>query len=297
MTTDFDADHYAVLRRLAAAERDSAGGTDPSTLAAEGDRSAEAFERTLSDLADDGLVAPADEGYELTPSGRRVLQTDAGVGDESRPDVPPEIAREIASFGLAPDAEDAVFRALAFLRNWGSATANEIIDAAYSEAAAGYDRGEAWWDELVRDRLAELPGVVPPADEGDGGDAAEDGDEDRDDRWRYEGDDASIASAADGRRVFDADADRYGSARHAIERGATTDAEADALSAAFETLATADAATTDELAAAADEAAASEVEFDRLADELEAVPGVERDGVRWRYVEDDRFWPDEAPEG
>lgn len=277
MTTDFDDDDHAILRRLAAAERDSSTGVEPQALS-EGERSAESVERTLSQLVEDGLAARADEGrYELTSSGRRLLRTD---DEDPRPDVPSETARAIEALDLDPDAEAALFRTVELLRNWGAATPNEIIDGVYSEVAAGYDDGESWWAELISDRLADLPGVVAPADE--------------DDRWRYEGDDAPTDSVADGRRVFDDDAEQYGSARHVIEREAATEAEAEALSAAFEALAATETATTDELADASAEGTNSMLEFDRIMSALEAVPGVERDGETWRYVEDDRFWGEES---
>lgn len=280
MTTELGAEDDAILRRLAEGEHGSDPSGDSESIAAETGRSVEAVERTLSQLVEDGLVVPSDDGaYELTPSGRRVLQTS---DDESRPDVPPEITRTVEGFDLDRDAEDALYRAVSFLRNWETATANEIVDAAYSEEAAGYDDGDDWWNGLIRERLADLPGVVPPSSE--------------DGHWRYERADASAEGGRDGRQMLDSDDDQYGSARHAIERESESESEADALSAAFDALATRDRAATAELADAVDAETDAAVGFDRIADGLEAIPDVEREGDAWRYVGDERYWHGETSE-
>lgn len=304
MTTDLDAADLAVLERLRETEDSTTGGdaraateADSSAEMDEADKTAKTDESRLSDLEENGLVAETDDGYELTASGRRLLRT-GNDHSASRPDVPPAVEQSLASADLRPDVEDALARAVTFLRRWGSATANEIIDAAYSETDAEYDDGEEWWDELVRERFASLPGVVPPS-EGD-------------DEWRYDGesvptdsddavgggDDEPRDDAPDGRQVLDEEGD-YGSARRALEREARDDAEEAALSAAFERLADADAeaATTDELARAAAAETDSDVDADRLAAVLESVPKATRDGDRWRYEGDERYWDEGATSG
>ncbi|MDS0300708.1 hypothetical protein NDI76_18325 [Halogeometricum sp. S1BR25-6] len=289
---DLDTRDLAIL--LALGDDGPATASDVQTAARE-DASTEAVEERLSRLAEGGLVAQADGGeYELTPSGRRLLRTETD-DSASRPDVPAEAERAIETADLHPGVADALARAVVFLRNWGSATSEEIIDAAYSETDLGYDDGERWWDELVRDPFGALPGVVPPSDEGG--------------EWRYDGsetpsDDAEEATGAnregdDGRRVLDGADDRYGSAKHALEREAMDDAEAAAFAAAFEALAASDdaGATAADLVERAASETGSSVDADRLTEALESVPGVRREGGRWRYDRDKRFWNEEDSTG
>ncbi|ELZ27987.1 hypothetical protein C474_15839 [Halogeometricum pallidum JCM 14848] len=283
MTTDLDTSDLAVL--VALRDDGPATPTEVRTAVRE-DLSTETVEERLSNLVEGGLVAEADgNGYELTPSGRRLLRTESG-DEASRPDVPAAVERAIEEVDRRPDVEDALARAVAFLRNWGSATADEIIDAAYSETDAEYDDGEQWWSELV-DPFGALPGIVPPSSEGG--------------EWRYDEDELSSDDAdetanvtnegSDGRSVLNDD-DRFGSAKHALEREAANDAEATAFAAAFEALVDAEGVTTAELAERAEAETGSSVDADRLADALESVPGARREGERWRYDRDERFWDD-----
>lgn len=293
VTTDLSDADCALLRRVAA------GDGDPEPTDGGGGGSDAGTEERLSRLADDGLVRRAagkgeGEGYELTPSGRRALRArgDDPTGDAD--DLPGTVESDLAALELRPDERAAVRRAVAFLRDWNAATAAEVVDAVYAEAPAGRDDPEEWWDGLVRERLAGIAGVVPPDGEQQSGSGprTSDGDGAAPDReWRYDSaddrpSDATDADAhADGRRVIADDQDRYGSAKHAIEREAADDREAEALSAAFEALAERGDATDDDLAAALD---GRERGPDAIADALAALPGVERDDGRWRYAPPDR---------
>jgi hypothetical protein len=265
VTPDLSDADCALLRRIA-------GGGDPSSANVVDDP-----DERLSELADGGLVRRTDDGeeYALTPSGQRVLHArgDDPTGDAA--DRPATVEQDIAALDLDPGEREAVRRAVAFLRNWEAATESELVDAVFDEAPAGHDDPEEWWTELVRDPLAEVQGVASP-DDGDGHG-----------EWRYEDDGSpEVAEAdADGRHVLAADEDRYGSAKHAIEREADDDAETEALSAAFEVLAEDDAGTGEDLAAVLEE---FDRDLDAVADSLTAIPGVEREGDRWRYAPPDR---------
>ncbi|MDS0295763.1 hypothetical protein [Halogeometricum luteum] len=293
MTSELDAADRAVLVALR-----NDGPVAPSEVraAVRDGVSTEAVEERLSRLAEGGLVETDGDGYELTPSGRRLLRAESDDG-ASRPDVPATVEQAIEGADHRPDVEDALARAAVFLRNWGSATADEIVDAVYSEVDAEYDDGGRWWDELVRDPFGSLPGVVPPSSEGG--------------EWRYDesrvpstASDADEASnencdGSDGRQVLGGDDDRFGSAKHALEREATDGAEETAFAAAFEALVDADGATAAELAerAAAETEAGSSVDPDRLVDALESVPGVRREGERLRYDRGERYSNDEESTG
>ncbi|WP_254546554.1 hypothetical protein [Halomarina pelagica] len=258
VTTDLTDDDLAILGRLAA------GARTVARLAADSGLPADAIDDRLSRLADDGLAYEVGEAYAIAPSGRRALRARGDDPTGETGDVPGRVAREIAAFDLPPDAEDAVERAVTFLREWREATSSEVIDAVYAEAPAGWDDHGDWWRELVRDRLAALPGVVPP-DDGD--------------RWRYEGAEPADGTA-DGRRVLGTDdGERYGSAKHAIANLARSDAQADALSHAFALLFERGRATADDLESALGSQALASIE-DRLAE----IPGVDRVGEdAWRY--------------
>ncbi|MFC7157368.1 hypothetical protein ACFQPA_18220 [Halomarina halobia] len=260
--TDLTDEDCEILARLAAGERDAA------TLATEGGVPVDALERRLPRLVDDGLVsAVGDDRYAITRSGRRALRARGDDPSGETGDVPPRVEREIEGFDLRPDAEDAIRRAFTFLRDWREATASEIVDAAYSEDPAGWETRDGWWRELVRERLAALPDVVPPDDEGG--------------RWRYAGEERIDEPTRDGRRMLDPpDGERYGSAKQAIEHAAGSEAQADALSAAFALVFERGSATADELATALDLE-----DRDEVLDLLETIPDVERveDGT-WRYV-------------
>lgn len=145
----------------------------------------------LAELEDNDLLRPAGsdsdsgfgsdsdpnfanaEEYELTPSGMRVLATSRPGSSDERIDTPAPVQRRLEASDLRPDEEDAVRGAFAFLRYWGEATDAEIVDGVHSEQPAGYPSGKRWWNDLVRDVLADLPGVENP----DGADAGG--------RWRY----------------------------------------------------------------------------------------------------------------
>lgn len=122
-----------------------------------------AVEERLSELADNALVDEREGGYELTESGRRVLESPGDGDADERIDTPPAVERELASLDLAPDAEAAVRNAFTDLRSRGRATPEELQEWVFSEDPAGYDDPERWWDDLVVEHLLALPGVDVPA--------------------------------------------------------------------------------------------------------------------------------------
>lgn len=118
-----------------------------------------AVEERLSELADNALVDEREGGYELTESGRRVLESPGDGDADERIDTPPAVERELVSFDLAPDAEAAVRNAFTDLRSRGRATPEELRRRVFSEDPAGYEDPERWWSELVAEYLLDLPGV------------------------------------------------------------------------------------------------------------------------------------------
>lgn len=195
-------------------------GRPVAELADELDVPPEELGDRLADLADNGLVYDLGDGrYERTESGRRVLVTTAvGTADE-RIDTTPEIDRALAGFALRPDEDDAVRHAFSLLRYWGRVTEEELVDAIYEEAPAGRETPEEWWDSLVSEPLAALPGVEPP-------------DEDHVD-WRYTGTAEVDEPFTDGRWVLSRTHPTYGDVKHAIESLDLTEAEREAARAAF----------------------------------------------------------------
>jgi len=238
-----------------------------------------ALRERLAGLAENGLVYDLGDGrYQRTGSGRRVLGTTAGTHDE-RLDTTPAVEQVLASFDLGPDATEAVRSAFAFLRYWGRATTDEIVDAVYSERPAGYGTADAWWTGCVCDPLAALPGVDPPVHDGDD--------------WRYAGQPEVSAPLSDGFRPFARHGHPpYGSVKHAVESLDLSPTEREAVRAAFSTLRRAGEASEAEIAAAVypdhpagyGSAGAWWDGFLRAA--FLALPGVRRvHGSVWRYVQ------------
>lgn len=256
--------------------------TDVEGLADALDEPAGDIEARLAEFADNGLVYDLGEGrYERTQSGRRLLSTAGGRMDEEI-DTTPAIEEVLADVGLPADAVDAVRGAYAFLRYWGGATADEIIDGVYSEWPAVYDSPDDWW-EAIRPALAALPEVAVPDDERESVAAI----------WHFTGDAESTEPVSDGflpseRRGHE----HYGSVRHAIADLDLSEAECPAVRAAFSLLRRRESATAEEIEAVVyqDHTAGydSAAEWwDELVDPVfEELPGVEReeDGEdRWRY--------------
>ncbi|QLG29672.1 hypothetical protein HUG10_18870 (plasmid) [Halorarum halophilum] len=246
-------------------------------LAAELDVGRADLDARLADLADNGLVTdPGDGRVQRTDSGRRVVATSAGERD-NRIDTSPEIEAVLGMFGLGPDGAEAVRGAFAFLRYWGEATVDELVDAIYSEDPADYGTGDAWWSDLVRDPLAALPGVVAPVDP--------------DEPWRYAGPAEVNTPGADGtRRLARPGHQPYGSVKHAIESLELEPSEREAVRAAFGFLRREGEASEADIAAAAyhDHPAdypTPDTWWDEcVRDAFAELPGVSRaDGDVWRY--------------
>lgn len=145
----------AVLESLAESLADSDGATSLDRLAAEVDESPAALRERLEELTEAGVVGTADGGYELTPSGRRVLRAPASGAADDQIDTPPSVERAIAEMDLRADREGAVRKAFAVVYNRGKTTADAIVDAVYDENPAGYDDPDRWW-ETVREGLATI---------------------------------------------------------------------------------------------------------------------------------------------
>ena len=157
-TVDLTDADLALLRDLRGDRRSVAD------LAAAVGSDEQAVDRRLSELADNALVREREGGYDLTESGRRVLESPGDGGADERVDTPPAVERELASFDLDPEAEAAVRNAFTDLRDAGRASPAALKERVFSEDPAGYDDPERWWTNLVSERLLDLPGVDVSAD-------------------------------------------------------------------------------------------------------------------------------------
>ena len=153
MTLDLTDADLTLLRGLRRGRRSA-----PDLASAVGSDGA-AVGRRLSELADNALVDEHEGRYELTESGRRVLESPGDGDADERIDTPEAVERELASFDLPPDAEDAVRNAFTDLRSRGRATPEELQERVFSEDPAGHDDPERWWNDVVVEPLLDLPGV------------------------------------------------------------------------------------------------------------------------------------------
>lgn len=248
-----------------------------STLAAGLDVPPGTLTDRLADLADNGLVYDlGDDLYARTESGRRVLVASAAGTADERIDTSPEVEQTISEFDLRADEADAVRHVFAFLRYWGQVTEEEIIDAIYDEATAGRETPAAWWDGLVTEPLAALPGVEEP-----GGD---------DEPWRYTGTPEASELFTDGRRVISRTHPVYGDVKHALESLDLTEAEREAARAAFVRLYRGGEVTERDLRETvypehpAGYASSQDWWDETVRKTFEELPGVERTGEhRWQY--------------
>lgn len=248
-----------------------------SKLAVELDVPPEELGEQLTALADNGLVYDLGDGrYERTESGRRVLVSSVGGATDERFDTTPEVERALDELALRPDEADAVRHAFSFVRYWGRVSQEELIDAIYSEAAAGRETPEDWWNGLVRGALSALPGVEPaPGNHG---------------FWRYTGPAEADAPFTDGRRVLSKTHPVYGDVKHALESLDLTGPEREAARAAFGYLYRRGNATERELRDTVYPAHPAGYDSARawldavIRDTFEALPGVEQTGEgAWRY--------------
>lgn len=224
------------------------GNRSVDAVAEELDRAPDDLEERLDELHDNGLVHSKGEGWALTRDGRNLLRAPGDGSADDRIDTPEEVEAAIQSFQVRPDRTDAIRAAFAYLQYWDEATAGEIADDVYDEHPAGYPDPDEWWEQFVREYLAELPGVERP-DDGE--------------TWRYEepaGDGGTATHAdhastdqprQDGREVdLDEPTDPRGGLKHALETLDATDSEREAVLAAATLLRERGTATEDELAAA-----------------------------------------------
>jgi len=140
-------------------------------IAAAVDASAVALSDTLEHLRERDALASKTVGDEEV----RIWYPPAG-SDPSPPadDDPEELGEIVAEMAVPGTSEmmrswrrDAIREAAEYLREHRRATAAEIRDDVFETHPAGYDDPYVWW-ETVRPRLGDLPGVEPPAEDGDG---------------------------------------------------------------------------------------------------------------------------------
>jgi DNA-binding Lrp family transcriptional regulator len=235
----------------------------------------------LPELADNGLVGrTAADAYELTDDGMRTVEATPVGAKDDRIDTPQAVEERIDGFDLRPDREEAVRNAFSFLHYWGEAVGSEIVDGVYSEDPAGFESEVEWWDDFVRDRLAELPSVEPPGSD--------------DEPWRYAGTPIVEKRTEDGRTAPPADGFERTSVKFALERLDLDDEERRAVRGAFDRLLVEGTVTESEFRGEvypdreAGYGSVSEWLDDCLRPALEALPGVERiheegGAERWRY--------------
>ena len=280
-TITLDDRDRAVLERLRESDADAA----PDALADAADVDAGYLRERLPELADNGLVARTDgDAYELTDDGMRAVEATSVGAKDDRIDTPPAVEERIGSFGLRPDREEALRNAFSFLHYWGEATGSEIVDGVYTENPAGFESEPEWWTGLVRDRLAELPTVEPPASEGE--------------PWRYADTPVVEKRTDDGRVAPRTDVSERSSVRFALERLDLGTEERRAVRRAFDRLIAEGTVSASELQEEvypdheAGYGSADEWWEACLRPALEALPGVERqegeEGERegegrWRY--------------
>jgi|GEM_PF-235429 len=265
------------------------GNRSVDAIAEDLDREPEGLDDRLQELHDNGLVHAKGEGWALTRDGHNLLRAPGDGSADDRIDTPEEVEAAIQSFQVRPDRTDAIRAAFAYLRHWDEATADEIAADVYDEHPAGYPDPDAWWNQFVREYLAELPGVQRPDDgetwrydetAGDGGTAARDDAAPTDQPRR------------NGREVdLDEPTDPRGGLKHALETLDASDAEREAVLAAATLLRERGTATEDELSAAvhADYAAGYETPeaiWERcLRPAFESLPEIERRSERqWRHA-------------
>lgn len=248
---------------------------DPDALADAVETSPTAIAERIDVLVDNGLVAVEGERYRPTESGRRLLRTAGGRTNEAV-DTDPAVERAIASRDHGPAIADAVRAAYAFVRYWGEATVDEVVDAIYPEWPADVADPDEWW-VIVAESLAAIPDVEPPATDAPLP------------TWRYRGTPEVTTPDADGflpstRRGHHT----YGSVKHAIESLDLSADDRDALRVAFGELRRRGTASerdlVDAVRATGPEWDAEKRWSDHLGRAISALPGVDHlDGDRWRY--------------
>ncbi|ESP87612.1 hypothetical protein [Candidatus Halobonum tyrrellensis] len=249
---------------------------DAEALADRVDASPDEADDRLSVLLDNGLVRETDDGYALTDSGRRVARTPDGDAADDSVDAPPEVREALRERGLDADRLDAVLAAFAFLRYWGTATGAEIADGAFGEVPLDHPTADAWWG-FVADHLAAVPTVDAPDREGD--------------FWRFDGRPGVADLSDDGRkRLFDHGSPaQYASATEAMAAMDLPDDARRAVAAALAALQGNEAVETGTLRAAVGDAGgatdgSTDPDAEELLATLERLPGVVREGERWRYT-------------
>lgn len=271
MNVTLDERDEAVLERLREEE------ADVESVAESVPADAAYLRERLPELADNGLVErTGDDRYAVTSDGERVVEASPAGTNDNRIDTPADVEREIAAFDLPPDEEEAVRTAFAFLHYWGAASESEIVDGVYSESPAGFESRSEWWSELVRERLARLPSVEPPNEDGD--------------PWRFTGTPTVEESPDDGRTVTEGASST--SVKFALERLELAEDERTAVRAAFGRLMEDGEASADEIRERVypDHPAGYDSPSawwdDCVRDAFGSLPGVERrdgDEERWRY--------------
>lgn len=248
------------------------------------DRSGDELTERLDFMADNGLLRRTEgDEYELTDDGRRLLRSPGDGSADDTIDAPEAVVEKLRRTGLRADRLDSALGAFAFLQFWGEATAAEIADGAFSEEPLEFDSAAEWWEEFARDHLARLPTVDPP-DTDDG-------------FWRYTGRAGVADVSEDGRKVVfgrrAGNRPEYASATQAMMDAGLSDDQRLAVATALALLQRTDEADDQRLRDVADrvdrvggpsDGIDPEWLDDGLLDALERLPGVVREGDRWRYT-------------
>jgi hypothetical protein len=287
-------DDRVILRALGDADR------RVDDLADELDREPDDLKDRLETLYDNGLVHDKGEGWALTRNGHHLLQSPGDGSADDRINTPEDVEATIESFQLRPDREDAVRAAFAYLRFWAEVTGDEIADDVYDEHPAGHDDPGDWWEDLVAENLAQLPGVERPDDgetwrydatktAGDGGVTDDAGAPRPAGNARTERD---AAGSPDGREIdLDDPTDPRGGLKHALETLDATEREREAVLAAAALLRERGTASSDEIAVTvhdrydAGHGAPETLWESCIRPAFELLPSIERRGdQRWRHA-------------
>jgi hypothetical protein len=130
----------------------------------------EAVGESLAHLRERGTLASKTVG----DAGVRIWYAPGGADPTPVEDDPEDVDELVAEMAVPGTSEmmrqwrrDAIRAAAEFLRERRRATAEEIRTEVFDTHPAGYDDPYVWW-ETVRPRLATLPGVDAPDEEGEG---------------------------------------------------------------------------------------------------------------------------------
>ncbi len=107
------------------------------------------------------------ESWKYTePAGIETETADGRVAAGTDLPVQPSVKFTLEGMELQDAERSAILAAFTGLLQAGEATERELQEAAYPNNDAGYASMAEWWDAVVADALASLPGVIPPGTDG-----------------------------------------------------------------------------------------------------------------------------------